>query len=68
MGIKLLKITKGVNGDTGSGNGIIESDGLLEISTEYLPGAAAQFGQQFAVEQKIDPQPFGQAKDPVSDL
>jgi hypothetical protein len=29
MGIKLLKITKGVNGDGRTGHGIIERHGLL---------------------------------------
>ena len=38
----------------------------LAFGLEHFSGAAAQFCQQFTVEQKIDPQPFGDGKDPLA--
>jgi hypothetical protein len=39
---------------------------LTQIELEYLPGTAAQFGQQGAAEHKIDPRPFGDGKHPLA--
>lgn len=49
-----------------AGHSMITGTTLTQIQLEHLPGTAAQFGQQCAVEQKIDPQPFGNGKHPLA--
>jgi hypothetical protein len=46
-----------VSGHGRAGHSLITGTTLTQIQLEHFPGTAAQFGQQCAVEHKIDPQP-----------
>jgi len=46
LGIRLLKITEGMNGDGRARQSIIERERLLWKSALHLPSAAVQFSQQ----------------------
>lgn len=52
--VELLKIAEGVHGYGSAGHGRVTGTALTEVGLERFPVAAAQFGQQFTVEQNIN--------------
>ncbi|MCP3874749.1 MAG: hypothetical protein GY699_16555 [Desulfobacteraceae bacterium] len=68
MEIEIEKITIGLHCNAGTGIGIIIRHNEFKVSCDNIPGTFRKFCQQFAVTKKINPQSFGNAENPVSDL
>jgi len=65
MRIKVLKIAKCLDGDSGAGSGTLIRDGPFQVGAQYLPATARELGKQLSVVHKIDSQPLGDAKHPL---
>ena len=70
MGIEAEKISEGMNGDDGAGDGIILMDRLPQKDLQGFPGAAAQIGKELSVVEKVTAQDLRNAEDkmPVGNL
>ena len=53
MWIESEKITKGLDGDDGTGDGIVFSDRILEKNFQGFPGATAQIGKKLPVVEEV---------------
>jgi hypothetical protein len=60
------KITEGLHGDDGAGDGIIFGNRLLEEDLQGFPGAAAQIGKKLPVVKKISADDFRDAEDKMT--
>jgi hypothetical protein len=63
--VEIQKVAEGLNRSHRSGNGVIGGDALTQICIEHPPDTPAQFRQQRPVEQKKEPQPLGDAENPL---
>ena len=64
--VEPLELAEGVHGYGRAGCCIITGGPLFKVGAEHLPGAAAQFSQQFSIKQKVDPQPLRDGKNPLT--
>ena len=62
MGVKPQKISKGLDGNGGPGNGFFPRNTMLIIDFQSFPDAAAEFQEEFSIIEKIFSQDFGDAE------
>ncbi len=66
MRVVSQKITKGLDGNNGSGNRTLLGDNGLEKHFQYIPGTPAEFGEQFSVIEKVSSAYFWYAEDEMA--
>ena len=62
VGVKSQKVSKGLDGDGGSGDGFFTGMTMLIIDFQRFPNTAAEFQKEPSIVEKISPQNFGDAE------